>query len=71
MHLLPAGLRQPQEGAPGTPAGAEGWAGPRLVQRRTPGLEYFVEHNGGQLYILSNAHGADNYAVYRWGLNGA
>ena len=67
MHLLPADLQQPQPATPGTPAGAEGWARPRVVQRRTPGLEYFVEHNGGQLYILSNAHGADNYAVYRWG----
>lgn len=28
---------------------------PTCIQRRTPGLEYFVEHSGGHLYILTNA----------------
>lgn len=54
VHLLPAELH-------GSTAAA-----PRLVQRRVAGLEYFVEHNAGQLYILSNARGAGNYALYRW-----
>lgn len=30
----------------------------QLVQGRQPGLEYFVEHFGGMLIILSNADGA-------------
>ena len=33
-------------GQPGAP--------PRLVQRRTPGLQYFVEHHAGSLLILTN-----------------
>ncbi|KAI3438624.1 hypothetical protein D9Q98_001046 [Chlorella vulgaris] len=53
VRLLPADLAA-------APAAA-----PRLVQERSPGLEYFVEHAGGQLYILSNARGAANYAVFR------
>ena len=55
--------------APGAAAVAS--AEPRLVQQRRPGLEYFLEHNSGQLYLLSNARGALDYAVYRrvgaWG----
>lgn len=68
VHLLPADLRAQHSvttagsgGPPAAPATAE----PRLVQARTPGLEYFVEHNSGQLYLLSNARGAENYAVFR------
>ncbi len=35
----------------------------RLVQPRTAGLEYFVSHSQGQLYILTNANGAANYQL--------
>ncbi|KAK9845992.1 hypothetical protein WJX81_007901 [Elliptochloris bilobata] len=28
---------------------------PRLVQRRAPGLQYFLEHHAGQLLVLTNA----------------
>jgi protease II len=35
----------------------------RLVQPRTAGLEYFVAHSQGQLYILTNANGAANYQL--------
>ena len=35
----------------------------RLVQSRTAGLEYFVSHSQGQLYILTNANGAANYQL--------
>ncbi len=35
----------------------------RLVQPRTAGLEYFVSHSQGQLYILTNADGAANYQL--------
>ncbi|EFN57461.1 hypothetical protein CHLNCDRAFT_51004 [Chlorella variabilis] len=56
VHLLPADLRG---------SGTAVAVGPRLVQQRTPGLEYFVEHSCGQLYILSNARGETNYAVFR------
>lgn len=38
-------------------------ASPRLVQARAPGLEYFVEHSAGQLYILSNAGGCERAAA--------
>lgn len=31
----------------------------RCVQPRNPGLEYFVEHHAGQLYILTNAAGPE------------
>ena len=34
------------------------------VQSRRPGLEYFLEHRKGKLYILSNAREAENYALY-------
>ena len=34
-----------------------------LIQQRLPGLEYFVAHSKGQLFILTNAHGAANYQV--------
>ena len=36
---------------------------PKLVQSRIPGLEYFVAHSKGQLFILTNAHGAVDYQV--------
>ena len=35
----------------------------KLVQPRTAGLEYFVSHSQGQLYILTNANGAANYQL--------
>ena len=35
----------------------------RLVQPRTAGLECFVSHSQGQLYILTNADGAANYQL--------
>lgn len=38
---------------------------PVLLQPRTPGLEYFVEHHAGWLYILSNARGAEDYCLLR------
>ncbi len=70
VHLLPADLRLPHSSqlsmaAAGSVASAPA-AEPRLVQARQPGLEYFLEHNSGQLYLLSNARGALDYAVYRW-----
>lgn len=66
VHLLPADLSaRSEQHSSSIGAGGSGWAATRVVQPRLPGLEYFVEHNGGQLYILSNARGADNYAVYR------
>ena len=56
MHLLPA---------------VHPLAPPRLVQRRSPGLEYFVEHVGGQLYILSSSRSRDGgYSLFRWGGGG-
>ncbi|KAK9829496.1 hypothetical protein WJX72_006207 [[Myrmecia] bisecta] len=36
---------------------------PICIQPRRQGLEYFVEHQGGFLYILTNAGGNKNYAV--------
>lgn len=82
VHLLPADLRGGGGSGRGPAGGAAGGAvtaslaapgrarpaaaQPRLVQARSPGLEYFAEHNGGQLYLLSNARGAANYAVFRW-----
>jgi protease II len=48
----------------GAGAAAPGAPPPRLVQPRRPGLEYFLEHRKGQLYMLSNARGAINYALY-------
>ena len=36
---------------------------PALVQGRTAGLEYFVQHHRGRLAILTNAGGAEDYAV--------
>lgn len=70
VHLLPADLRSPHSShlsmAAGGAAAAPRAAEPRLVQPRQPGLEYFLEHNSGQLYLLSNARGAQDYAVYRW-----
>lgn len=36
---------------------------PQLVQRRMPGLEYFVSHHEGHLIILTNARGAVNYQL--------
>ena len=38
---------------------------PRLLCRRTEGLEYFVEHHSGRLLVLGNAQGAENYALFR------
>ena len=35
----------------------------KLVQSRIPGLEYFVAHCKGQLFILTNAHGAVDYQL--------
>lgn len=37
---------------------------PRCIQPRCEGLEYFLEHRQGHLYILSNAREAENYALY-------
>ena len=37
----------------------------QCIQERRAGLEYFVEHRRGWFYILSNAHGAENYGVFR------
>lgn len=51
VHLLPAD-------GPITPSSL------RCVQLRRPGLEYFLEHRKGKLYILSNARGAENYALF-------
>lgn len=70
VHLLPADLRSSHGSRLSMAAGAAGAAAaplaePRLVQARQPGLEYFSEHNSGQLYLLSNARGALDYAVYR------
>ena len=36
---------------------------PQLVQPRIAGLEYFISHRQGQLFILTNAHGAVNYQL--------
>ncbi|KAL3150348.1 hypothetical protein ABBQ32_000191 [Trebouxia sp. C0010 RCD-2024] len=36
---------------------------PRVVQRRIPGLEYFLSHHRGHLIILTNARGAVNYQL--------
>ncbi|KAL4425735.1 hypothetical protein ABPG75_009751 [Micractinium tetrahymenae] len=70
VHLLPADLsaHSIQHGsspAQPTSGSRRSLLAPRLVQPRVSGLEYFVEHNAGQLYILSNARGAEDYAVYR------
>ena len=49
------------------------WARPCLVQGRTPGLEYCVEHADGQLYVLSTAEEdkADGYSLHRCAFHGA
>lgn len=66
VHLLPADpSHSVQRIISSAGGGSSCWPAPQVVQSRLPGLEYFVEHNRGQLYILSNARGADNYAVYR------
>jgi protease II len=36
---------------------------PRLVQRRAPGLQYFLEHHFGRLIILTNACGGPEYGL--------
>ena len=36
---------------------------PRLVQRRAPGLQYFLEHQFGCLVILTNACGGPEYGL--------
>lgn len=41
-------------------------APPWLVCPRREGLEYFVEHHSGRLLLLSNARGAEDYALFRW-----
>ena len=38
-------------------------AAPRLVQRRSPGLQYFVEHHAGSLVILTNGGAGREYVV--------
>jgi protease II len=38
-------------------------AAPRCVQPRRPGLQYFVEHHSGRLYILRHAAGAADAAL--------
>ena len=38
-------------------------APPRLVQRRTPGLQYFVEHHAGSLLILTNGGAGREYVL--------
>lgn len=51
----------------------------RLVAPRAPGLEYFVEHNRGSLYLLTNAPevaggrggGAREYSLARASVDGA
>ena len=41
----------------------------RCIQQRQPGLEYFFEHWAHRLLIMSNARGADNYALYAVGVD--
>jgi len=38
---------------------------PRLVARRQPGVEYMVHSQGGDLVILTNADGAEDFKVVR------
>lgn len=38
-------------------------ARPRLVQIRTPGVQYSVEHHGESLIILTNADGAEDFKI--------
>ncbi|HEY8261060.1 MAG TPA: S9 family peptidase [Methylosinus sp.] len=44
-------------------------AKPRLVARREPKLRYDVEPHGEDLYIRSNADGAEDFAIFRAPLN--
>jgi oligopeptidase B len=36
---------------------------PRLIARRTVGLEYSLGHNGDRFYILTNADGAEDFKI--------
>jgi len=38
-------------------------AKPRLIEARAPGIEYAIEHNDNQLYVLTNAPEGDEAAV--------
>lgn len=38
-------------------------ATPRLVEPRTPQLQYYVEHHGESLIILTNADGAEDFKI--------
>ncbi|MBZ6076365.1 S9 family peptidase [Microvirga puerhi] len=38
-------------------------AQPRLVEKRTPRLQYDVEHHGSDLIILTNADGAEDFKI--------
>ncbi len=44
---------------------ADSRATPRLVERREVGLQYDVEHHGGDLIILTNADGAEDFKIMR------
>ena len=43
---------------------ADPFAEPALVEPRTPGLEYSVEHRGARFVILANADGAIDFALF-------
>ena len=65
VRLLPPDLRL---GGGGRGGGANMGGTARVVQPRREGLEYFVEHAGGQLYVLgTDPLRAPDYAVLRSG----
>eukprot|EP00742_Colponemidia_sp_Colp-10_P008004 GILJ01008636.1.p1 GENE.GILJ01008636.1~~GILJ01008636.1.p1 ORF type:complete len:776 (+),score=84.22 GILJ01008636.1:21-2348(+) len=42
---------------------AESNPNPILVERRQPGIEYYLEHRGDKFYIITNADGAENFKI--------
>jgi oligopeptidase B len=44
-------------------------AAPTLIEKRTEGLEYSVEHQGGRFLILTNADGAEDFKIVEAPIN--